>query len=611
MALDAATLALVAGELRETLADSRVDKVYQPTRDEVVLTMRSRVATHRLLLSARSGSARVCLTGESYENPVTPPSFCMLLRKHLLGGRLMDVRPLAGDRIVFFDFQCTNEMGDLVLNTLAAELMGRYCNLVLIGTLGTQEGQAMPHAAYTTSQEYRQAGVRSVPGRRIIDALKRVDFEDSEVRQLLPGLPYTLPPQPERLDFLHAPFAQMQAAAMQSDAPIDSALRKIVANVGPVVVREAVFRAFAGSEHPASSLTATQWQALQAAMQAIRDDYAAGGRPNLVKNAEGQPVEFSFTPLTQYASQYPPVFYDSFSALLEGYYAEKDRVERLRQKSKVLRKTVHNLHERAQRKQAARLEELAASETSEHLRIFGELLTANLHRFAKGDSEITVENWYENGALVTIPLDVRIGPSANAQRYFKEYKKKQTAAKMLHQLLKNGENEIAYLATVLYEVDTAAGEQALGEIRAELKAQGYLKYYKLRDKKQKPAGFMRYRSSDGFLVQVGRNNAQNDQLTLKNARGKDMWFHTKNAPGSHVVVMSEGQDIPLDTMNQAAMLAVVHSSQKNSAKVAVDYTQVKNIRKTADLPPGMVLYEHYETAYITPQAEILAKIKAE
>ncbi|MFV0414178.1 MAG: NFACT family protein [Oscillospiraceae bacterium] len=591
MALDAATLALCATELKEKLPEARIDKIFQPTRDEVLLALRTRTQSHRLLLSARNGSARVCLTLESYENPAAPPSFCMLLRKHLTGARLLDVRTLPGERIVFFDFLCTNEMGDLVRNTLAAELMGRYCNLVLVAKGPAQAAQ---------------------PGEdgKIIDALKRVDFEDSEVRQLLPGLGYTLPPRPNRLGFLEAPVAELETAVAASDASAVNTLKKVAGGVGPVVVREACFRAFAGQEKPGSALAAQELARLQTAIEQIRADFAAGGRPCLVTGEDGLPVEFSFTPLTQYQPGCTLAEYPSFSELLEGYYAKKDKAERLRQKSKELRKSLQNLYERAQRKQAARVEELAESEQSDHLRIAGELLTANLHAFAKGQKEASVLNWY-TGRPETIALDVRLGPSANAQKYFKEYKKKQTAVKMLQTLLEQGEKEILYLETVLYELDAAEGEAAIGEIRAELKAQGYLKYYKQRDKKQKPADFIRYRSSDGFLILVGRNNLQNEKLTLKTARGKDLWFHTKNAPGSHVVVMSEGRDIPLPTQNEAAMLAVLHSSQKNSAKVPVDFTEVRNIRKTGDLPPGMVLYERYETGYITPEPEILQNLKEE
>ena len=577
MALDAALLALTARELKQTLLDAKIDKIFEPTRDEVVITLRTRTDTFKLLLSARSGSARACLTQDTFENPAVPPSFCMLLRKHLTGGRLVDLRVEPGDRLAFFEFQCTNEMGDLVRNILAVELMGRYSNLVLV-----QDG-------------------------RIIDALKRVDFEDSQIRQLLPGLAYTLPQKPNKPDLFAVSSAGLVAAACQKDLPVADALMRSCAGVGPVVCREAAFRALGESAAQADMLTESEKTALIAAIDSIKADYGAGGKPCLACDETGKPVEFSFTPLTQYGEQ-RLTHYDSFSTMMEGYYSTKDRAERLRQKSKDLAKTVKNLHDRAIRKQAARKEELAQSGKADQLRLYGELLQANLWAVDKGMRSVQVLNYYD-GQTIEIPLDARLNGVGNAQKYFKEYKKKQTAAKMLKKLLEEGEREIEYLGTVLYEVETATGEQALGEIRAELKSQGYLKYYKIRDKKQKPADFYRYRSSDGFLILVGRNNLQNDKLTLHTARGKDLWFHVKDAPGSHTVVMSEGKDIPLTTQNEAAMLAVVHSSLNGGAKVAVDYTEVRNIRKTGDLKPGMVLYEKYETGYITPEEGIEERLR--
>ena len=558
MALDAATLALTAAELKATLTDAKIAKLFEPTRDELVLTLRTRTDTYALLLSARSGSARVCLTEESFENPETPPSFCMLMRKHLTGGRLLDVHMEPGDRIVYFDFQCTNEMGDLVRNTLCAELMGRYSNLVLV-----QNG-------------------------KIIDALKRVDFEDSDVRQLLPGLPYTTPPKPARPDFLLVSSASIVAAACQRDLPVADALNKTVAGVGPVVCREAAWRAFDGEHLPANELTEEQKRKLMAA------------------------IEYTFFRPQQYGEKYIIKEWPSFNAMLEGYYAEKDRAERLRTKSKELHKAVHNMYERAVRKQAARQEELAASGKSEKLRLYGELLSANLYLAQKGMKSITVPNWYDEGKEVTIPLDLRFTPSQNAQNFFKNYKKKQTAARMLVDLLAEGEKEIAYLETVLYEVESASGEAALNEIRAELKSQGYLKYYKQRDKRQKPADFLRFTSTDGFEILVGRNNVQNDKLTLHTARGKDLWFHVQKAPGSHVVVMSRGEDIPDTTKQEAAELAVIYSSTYKAgtgAKVAVDTTEVKNIWKASGAKPGMVLYEVYTTVYITPRDGLEEQLK--
>lgn len=569
MSLDAATLSLVAQELKAVLVDARIDKIFEPTRDEVVVSLRTRQGGYRLLLCARSGSARACLTNAVYENPSAPPSFCMLLRKHFSGGKLLDIRCVPDERILFFDYQCTTEMGDTVRNTMAAELMGRYSNIVLI----------------------REDG-------KIIDALKRVDFEDSEIRQLLPGLAYTLPPKPDKPSFLTTSPAGLVAAVANSDTTIAKALMAAAGGVGPVVCREAAYRAVGGAHVPANEMTAPQQAQLAAAIADIQADYAAAGKPYTAFAPDGAPCEFSFTPLTQYSAPCTGKTYESFSLLLEGYYATKDRAERMRAKSRNLSKTVHNLLERAVRKQAARMEEKQQSENAEQLRVFGELLNAHLYAFQRGDRQVTVQNYYD-GQEVTIPLDVRLTPSGNAQKYFKDYKKKLTAAKMLETLLADGEREIEYLTTVQYEVDAADGENALNDIRAELKGQGYLKYFKLRDKKAKPADFLRYRSTDGFLILVGRNNLQNDKLTLKTARGKDMWFHTQKAPGSHTVVMSEGQDIPEATQAQAAMLAVQHSSQAAGEKVPVDYTLVKNVRKTNDCKPGMVLYDHYKTLFIT------------
>ena len=587
MALDAATLALCARELSGALVDARIDKIFEPTRDEVVLNLRTRTDNPRLFLSARSGSARACLTRETFENPQTPPSFCMLLRKHFTGGRLLAVRTLPDERIVFFDFQCTNEMGDTVVNTMAAELMGRYSNLVLVQT----KNPASPKAEG-----------------KIIDALKRVDFEDSEVRQLLPGLAYTLPPQPQKHSFLHGDLDALLAAVREKDLPVSEALIKTTGGVGPVVCREAALRAFGGRDVFAGRMTEDDAAALRAVIEEIRSIHAAGGTPVAITAPDGRPIEFSFLPLTQYAGGAKETVYGSYSELLEGYYATKDKAERLRQKSRDLARTVKNLHERAVRKAAARREEQVQSAACEELRVFGELLSANLWAVERGAKSVTLTNYYD-GSDVTIPLDVRLTPSANAQKYFKEYKKKQTAARMLTNLIAESDAEAAYLETVQYEVEAAEGEAALSEIRAELKAQGYLKYYKVRDKKQKPADFLRYESADGFLILVGRNNAQNDKLTLKTARGKDLWFHVKNAPGSHAVVMSGGRDIPDSTKTQAAILAAVHSSQNGGAKVQVDYTEVKNVWKANGAKPGMVLYDPYETAVVTPDPSLAERLR--
>jgi len=581
MSLDAAVLALTAREIGRKLSGSRIDKIFQPTRDEVVLLLRSRTGGAKLLLSARSGSARIGITQESFENPQVPPSFCMLLRKYFSGGRLDAVRPEPGERLVRFEFTCTSEMGDTVALTLAVELMGRYANIVVVGADG-----------------------------RIIDALKRVDFDDSSLRPLLPGLAYTLPPRQDKPDFFALSQAEFLERLRGFDMPAADAVLKSASGIGPVVCREIAHRALGGAGRQfVGELNEAQLAALAREAAAVQQAFADGGTPTVAREEGGRPVEYSFVALTQYEPRCQLVTCEDYCAMLETFYAAKEQEERLRQKSRNLAKTVSNLCERARRKQSARLEEQAASEQSDHLRVWGELLLANLYRIEKGAKEVAVENYYD-GSTVKIPLDVRLSPSANAQKYFKEYKKKQTAARMLEKLLADGARELTYLESVLYEVGQAGGEAALAEIRAELESGGYLRADRRRDKRSKPADFLRYTSSDGFEILIGRNNTQNDRLTLHTARGCDLWFHVKNAPGSHTVVLSQGKPVPLRTQNEAAMLAVFHSSQSGSAKVAVDYTEVRNIRKTGDLKPGMVLYESYQTAYVTPEEAVLARLGA-
>lgn len=592
MALDAAVLSLTAAELKQELCGLRIDKIYQPARDEAVFLLRGPGISCKLLLSARSGSARVCVTQEAYENPAVPPSFCMLLRKHLSGGKLEDVRTVPGERIVFFDFTCTNEMGDRVVCALAAELMGRYCNLVLIAR-GPAEG-----APY------------DVGAGKILDALRRVDFEDSDIRQLLPGLAYTLPPQPDKIGFFETQPVDLWAAIEKEDRPIAQLLGRKMWGIGPVVAREIEWRVLQGQDIFAGNLNAAQQKKIQNTFAEVQQAYLQGGKPTAVIDAQGDGIEYSFLPLTQYLPGAELKEYESFSLMLQDFYAAKDKKERLRQRSKQMHKTLHTMYDRAVRRQAAREEDLAKSEQSETWREYGELLLANLHTFKKGDPSVVITDWNTQQPK-KIKLDVALTPIENAQKYFKEYKKRQTAVKKLKELLVQGQQEVEYLATVLYELDAASDEVQLADIRAELQSQGRMRPTKTKEKRSAPADFLRYISSDGFLILVGRNNAQNDRLTIKTARGKDMWFHIKNAPGSHVVVMSEGKDIPLPTQNEAAMLAVWHSSQKKSAKVPVDYTQVKNIRKTGDLPPGMVLYDHYETGYLTVSEEDIFAIKKE
>lgn len=576
MALDAITLSLLAKELDVDLQGARVDKIHQPSKDEIVMHLRKRDGNIKLLISARSGSARVCLTKESFENPQTPPSFCMLMRKYFQGAKFVAANSIKGERIIMLSFTATSEMGDTVSLDLAIELMGRYANIVAINQNG-----------------------------KIIDAMKRVDADASSVRQLLPGLTYKLPPNRDNPNLI-TESQQVLDKVFSFDAPLNTAFMKNTQGIGPVIAREIAYRVVGDKEVYANYLDEMQKCTVISVVGQVLEYY---NHPvyTTVFDTDGKPSEFSFMPLLQYG-ELETKTYESLNVLLDEYYAKKDKAERLKQKGKDLHKLVQTLTERTQRKQVARQEELLESQDSEKYKIYGELLTANLWQLEKGMKSVKVLNYYTNEEI-TIPLDNRLNGNQNAQKYYKEYKKKQTAVKKLTELIKQGEIELEYLKTIFYSVQQAENESELMAIRSELHSTGYIKYYKQRDKKQKPQDFIRYISSDGFLILVGRNNLQNDKLTMKTARGKDMWFHTKKAPGSHVVVISEGQDIPLKTQNEAAMLAVYHSSLKDSSKVEIDYTFVKNIKKTNDLKPGMVIYDTYESTAITPDLEVIQNLK--
>ncbi len=572
MALDAVTISLISNELAERIKGVRLDKIFMPSKEEIVFSLRSRTESFKLFICLRSGGARIGLTDEVFENPEVPPSFCMLLRKHLSGGRILDVEPVYGERVINIRIAATNELGDGRIIIAAIEMMGRYVNLVI----------------------YDESGP-------IIDALKRIDFEASDQRQLLPGLKYTFPPKQDRPYFLDAEPEHLADKIIEGE-DAQRALMGGVSGIGPVVAREILKRA--GLELRDDNFDRNR---LIEAIEQVQSAATSGEPPVMVKNENGEPCEFCFFTPIQFPSDYSLVPYNNYSTLLGDYYSAREQKLRLNQKSGNLSRQVKQLLERSVRKLSARRDELEKSGNSEQSRLFGELLAANIHRFARGDASVELENYY-TGETVKISLDRRLSPSANSQKYYNEYKKKQTAVRMLDGLIREGELEMEYLKTVQYETGAATSEAELLEIRRELKEAGYLKNYKQRNKRQKPADFLRFVSCDGFLILVGRNNLQNEKLSVKTARGKDYWFHVKNAPGSHVVVMSEGQDIPNSTLNDAAALAVYYSGQRTGNKVPVDYTMVKNLKKTSDLPLGMVIYEVYETAFVTPEEQQIERL---
>ncbi|MEG0913123.1 MAG: NFACT RNA binding domain-containing protein [Oscillospiraceae bacterium] len=579
MALDAATLFVTANELKKQIIGARVDKLYMPTRDEALFSLRTQGGIKKLLVSARSGSARVHITAEDFENPAVPPTFCMLLRKHLGSGRITDVRTVDGERILFIDFDAMNEMGDRVAVTMSVELMGRYSNIVLVNESG-----------------------------KVIDALKRIDSDTSDVRQLVPGITFTMPPTQDKLNFLSCSAEELTDRVTLRQLPLSNAILSSVAGIGPVLCREISHRV-CENDIDADGLSTAQKQNLSEVIAEIQTA-AHGDGMCLNSIYDGRrPIEFSFVKLTQYGECELREF-ETISELLDCYYSEKDRAERMKARSFDLSRQVNSLYDRAVRKQQARLDESRNTEKAEQKRLFGELVQANLHNIQKGEKSALLLNYY-TGETVSVPLDATKNPIQNAQKYFKDYRKLTTAAKMLETLLTEGETEIQYLQSVKYEITEARTEEDFILIRKELKDAGYLRGFKYREQKRprKMSEFLQYKTSDGFTVLVGRNNAANEKLTLKTASKQDIWFHVKNAAGSHTVLITESSEPTEAAMTQAACIAAYHSSITECDKTAVDYTAIKNVKKAPSQKPGMVIYTSYKTAFVTPIEKEIEALK--
>ena len=591
MALDGAFLHCLREELTASLPDARVDKVHQPSREELIISLRTRggsgasAGVRKLYLSARANSPRVHFTDIPLENPASPPMFCMLLRKRLTGGRLVGIRQPGLERALYFDLDCVDELGDIVRLTLAVEIMGRHSNIILIGPDGV-----------------------------VIDAIKRVDMEMSSVRPVLPGLPYSPPPaEAGRLDLsLCAPADLLEAAERGKDGPLSKALLGAAHGLSPLICREVSHYAARGRDTAAHALTGEERDRALFALSRVKAAVETGENrvPYILYKSGDAPQDFSFLPITQYGLSAVGREMESFSALLDAFYAQKDQAERTRQQAHDILRVLTNASERTARKLGHQREELAKSGDRESLRIYGDLIHANLHAIPKGASSAELINYYDpDCATLTVPLDPALSASQNAQKYYKEYRKAQTAERVLAEQIAQGEEELTYLDTVFDALSRAVTLRELNELRQELAAGGYLRLQRGKQKPPAPLGPMEFVSDDGFSILVGRNNVENDRLTLKTARGSDVWFHTKNIPGSHVVVLTGGQTPPNRTLEQAAVLAALHSKAAESRQVPVDYTEIRNVKKPAGAKPGMVIYETNRTAYVTPDPAMAERLR--
>ena len=571
MAFDAFFMAAVLDEVRQNTAGARIEKIHQPSRDTVILQLKSAAGRQKLVFVSNPTAPRLHLTAASPENPAQPPMFCMLLRKHLSGARLNRVEQPPMERCAVFTFDCIDELGDAVQKKLVAELMGRTCNLYLLDADG-----------------------------RIIDCLRRVGLDETSHRPALPGMYYQSPEPVQKQDPTgtedYVNLLKAPGADLLSDRLMDT-----LGGLSPLVCREAAL--FAAGDTDAR-LNDADLSAMAEKLKLFFREHLQHPAPYYYCAADGTPKQFAFCPIRQYGACQQA---ESFQQLLDAFYVQRDKRDAMRQKSQAVRKTVTNLCQRLSRKIAVQEKELTATYDRERLRQLGDILTANLHRIQKGQTSVTVEDFYdENMAQIQVALSPLLSPQQNAAKYYKDYSRMKTAEKELTKQLELGRQELTYLHSVLEELNRAESEAELEEIRAELRQGGYLRHESgKRQMKQPKVQPMRFESTEGYPIYVGRNNRQNEELTFRLARKDDLWLHASKVPGSHVIISCGGTTPPDDTVTQAAQLAAYYAESTGGQNIQVDVTPVKQVKKTPGGKPGMVIYHTYRTVIVNPYPDIV------
>ena len=581
MALDGIFLRHIKNELEGILIDSRVSQVYEPNRDELIINLRTFDGNKRLLLSTRADSPRIGITDYSVENPDKPPMFCMLLRKRLTSAKLTAIRQPGLERMLFLDFDSVNELGDKVKLTLAVEIMGKHSNIVLV------DGEGV-----------------------IVDALKRVDVTLSSKRLVLPSLIYEMPPSQDKISIETEDVESIiDKIESSEESRLDKAILNTLTGVSPVICRELSYVSTGAVDTDKDLINGFEWQKLKDALKALKEEVQTPQSYAVtLKNNQGKLFDFAFMPITQYAESAEKFEFESFCKALDAFYHTRESLERMRVKSHALSKLVSNNIERLARKISVQKVELSKCQDREILRQKADLIGANMHLIKKGAPYADVINFYdENAGTIRIALDVTKTPQQNAQKYYKDYAKAKTADKMLRVQIENSTEELSYLETVADEIQRAESEQDLSAIRQELISEGYLKENKSektnRKAKTLKVDFREFETSDGFKVLVGRNNRQNDLLTLKTANKNDLWFHTKDIPGSHTVIIAEGREVSEEAILEAAQIAAYFSKAKDSSQVPVDYTRIRRVNKPQGAKPGKVIYTEQKTVYVTPKTK--------
>ena len=572
MPLDAICISALATELRPRLQGARIDKIQQPVRDMLLLSLRSEGTNRRLLIAAGTGNARVHFTRASFENPQEPPMFCMLLRKHLTGARILDLIQPERERMLILELETRDELERSARKRLVVEMIGRSANVILVDTDG-----------------------------HIIDCMRRVDYAGDALRRLLPGMLYRLPPKQEKADFfaLTPEERRTMAALADREKPADKWLLDSFSGLSPLICRELSYRC--GGDY----------ETLPAQMDALADTVAAGEYSPYLLLRDGKPMDFSFLHIRQYGAAAEGESYDSFSELLDAYYARRDQAEQQRRRSHELSRSIRTARDRLARKLGNQREELRRTEDKEVVRRRAELVTANIYRMKKGDRSLQCQDYYEPDCPeISIPLDPLKTPQQNAAALYKEYNKLKGAEQHLTVLIGQAEIQLDYLNSVLDEIQRAESEKDLSDIRRELTETGYLRRQKGgKPDKSKGQAPHRFVTDDGLEVLVGRSNVQNDELTTRLARRTDYWLHTQKVHGSHVILRCEGLEPPERSLEQAAVIAAWYSQGREGGKIPVDYTMVRFVRKPSGSLPGKVIYTDYHTLMVQGDEALVERLR--
>lgn len=586
MALDGIFLKSIIYELEEFIINSRVEKIYQTSKEELIISIRFKGGSKKLLINACATSARIHFTDVAVESPKSPPMFCMLLRKHLNSSKIISIEQKGLDRIIYINFESVDETGELKNLKLAVEIMGRHSNIILIN----------------------QDNI-------VIDSIKRITPDISQVRPIIPHSAYTCPPSQSKKNILETPEEEiLTELACKPKSDIWKNILNTIEGISPIVAREIDYYISKGSPVNNQEFSDEIKIRFLFYLKNLKTKILSKSFEFTILSEKGVPKDFSFINIEQYDSLILNRRFQKPSDLLDKFYSEDDSLSRTKQRAGSLFKFILNTSEKIEKRINIQKQKLIECKEKEKFKINGELIIANIYKIKKGDEKTKVENYYEDPAeIVEIELSPLLSPQENANKYFIEYKKLVTAEKIAKAIIKKSEIERKYIDTIFDSLTRTKSEEDILEIKQELAEQGYIKPINLKHKnksiKLKPP--LKYTSSDGYIILCGRNNKQNDLLTLKQSKKQDIWFHTQNIPGSHVILLVDDldQEIPSNTLKEAANIAAVNSKAYASSKVPVDYTSIKNVKKPKGSKPGMVIFDKNKTIYITPDKEFTDTLK--